>query len=338
MVELSESFLTFGKLIYQIIKLSISTMIRVPSLIHAGEFQSLKIQDMTFVAYRNQDPPLKNEVFFEEHAVIFVLEGEKKFVSPTQTIHVRKGHIVFIRRGYYLMQETIDSNYRSLVFFFNEKLLKEFVGLHLAPPAPRGGANSSQTLIVREEIFEPALESKTPEASVAPLGAGGAELLVFEITESLNKFTESIFPYFHHETPYLNHFLRLKLQELLLHILEIDVSGQFKSILFSLYKGEKVDLEYLMNSYYLKPLSLEELSRLSGRSLSAFKRDFQEQFNTSPALWIKNKRLEYAGLQLGKTDKNVSEISMEIGYESVSHFIKAYKEKFGQTPGRNGER
>lgn len=282
-------------------------MIRVPSLIHAGEFQSLKIQDMTFVAYRNQDPPLKNEVFFEEHAVIFVLEGEKKFVSPTQTIHVRKGHIVFIRRGYYLMQETIDTNYRSLVFFFNEKLLKEFVGLHL-------------------ELFEN-----------TEMGNGdNSTLLVFEITESLHKFTESIFPYFHQETPYLNHFLRLKLQELLLHILEIDVSGQFKSILFSLYKGEKVDLEYLMNSYYLKPLSLDELSRLSGRSLSAFKRDFQEQFETSPAFWIKNKRLEYAGLQLEKTNKNVSEISMEIGYESVSHFIKAYKEKFGQTPGKNG--
>lgn len=284
-------------------------MIRVPSLIHAGEFQSLKIQDMTFVAYRNQDPPLKNEVFFEEHAVIFVLEGEKKFVSPTQTIHVRKGNIVFIRRGYYLMQETIDTNYRSLVFFFNEKLLKEFVGLHF-------------------ELFE----------KTSMVNGDASTLLVFEITESLNKFTESIFPYFHSETPYLNHFLRLKLQELLLHILEIDVSGQFKSILFSLYKGEKVDLEYLMNSYYLKPLSLEELSRLSGRSLSAFKRDFQEQFTTSPALWIKNKRLEYAGLQLEKTHKNVSEISMEIGYESVSHFIKAFKEKFGQTPGRNGER
>ena len=306
-------------------------MIRVPSLIHAGEFQSLKIQDMTFVAYRNQDPPLKNEVFFEEHAVIFVLEGEKKFVSPTQTIHVRKGNIVFIRRGYYLMQETIDTNYRSLVFFFNEKLLKEFVGLHLemfttatTPPAPRGGAS--------ESTFN------SPSGGWGATSRVGGALLVFEITESLNKFTESIFPYFHHETPYLNHFLRLKLQELLLHILEIDHSGQFKSILFSLYKGEKVDLEYLMNSYYLKPLSLEELSRLSGRSLSAFKRDFQEQFNNSPALWIKNKRLEYAVLQLEKTNKNVSEISMEIGYESVSHFIKAYKSKFGRTPGKNGEK
>ena len=282
-------------------------MIRVPSLIHAGEFQSLKIQDMTFVAYRNQDPPLKNEVFFEEHAVIFVLEGEKKFVSATQTIHVRKGNIVFIRRGYYLMQETIDTNYRSLVFFFNEKLLKEFVGQHL-------------------ELFE----------NVSLRNGENSTLLVFEVTESLEKFTESIFPYFNLETQYLNHFLRLKLQELLLHILEIDASGQFKDILFSLYKGEKVDLEYLMQSYYLKLLSLDELSRLSGRSLSAFKRDFQEKFATSPAHWIKNKRLEYAGLQLENTHKNVSEISLEIGYESVSHFIKAFKEKFGKTPGRNG--
>jgi len=279
-------------------------MIRVPSLIHAGEFQSLKIQDMTFVAYRNQDPPLKNEVFFEEHAVIFVLEGEKKFVSATQTIHVRKGNIVFIRRGYYVMQETIDTNYRSLVFFFNEKLLKEFVGQHLGL--------FENTLLRNEE---------------------NSTLLVFETTESLEKFTESIFPYFTLKTQYLNHFLGLKLQELLLHILEIDISGQFKSILFSLYKGEKVDLEYLMKSYYLKLFSLEELSRLSGRSLSAFKRDFQEKFNTSPALWIKNKRLEYAWLQLENTDKNVSEISMEIGYESISHFIKAFKEKFGKTPG-----
>ena len=279
-------------------------MIRVPSLIHAGEFQSLKIQDMTFVAYRNQDPPLKNEVFFEEHAVIFVLEGEKKFVSATQTIHVRKGNLVFIRRGYYLMQETIDTNYRSLVFFFNEKLLKEFVGQHL-------------------ELFENSLIRNDENST----------LLVFEITESLDKFTESIFPYFNLKTQYLNHFLRLKLHELLLHILEIDVSKQFKNILFSLYKGEKVDLDYLMQSYYLKPLSLDELSRLSGRSLSAFKRDFQEKFEISPALWIKNKRLEYAGLQLENTHKNVSEISMEIGYESVSHFIKAFKERFGKTPG-----
>jgi len=287
-------------------------MIRVPSFIHAGEFQSLKIKDMTFVAYRNQDPPLRNEVFFEEHALIFVLEGEKKFVTPEQDIRVKKGNVVFIPRGYYTMQEAINKQYRSLVFFFNEKLLKEFVAGHLS-------------LFQENSLVEP-----DPNQG----------LLVFGINESLEKYIDSIFPYFHLETQYLNHFLNLKLQELLLHLLEIDPTGKLKSIVYNIYKGEKADLEFLMDSYYLKPLSMEELSRLSGRSLSAFKRDFQKQFQTSPALWLKNKRLEHARLLLENTGMNVSEISMEIGYESVSHFIKAFKEKYYVTPShyKEGER
>ena len=54
-------------------------MLRVPSSINSNEFESLKIQDMTFVAYRNNIYPSRNEIFFEEHAIIYVLEGEKRF-------------------------------------------------------------------------------------------------------------------------------------------------------------------------------------------------------------------------------------------------------------------
>lgn len=278
-------------------------MLRVPSSIHADQFESLKIQETTFVAYRSDVYPLKNEVFFEEHAVIYVLEGEKRFVSPHQEAHVQKGNVLFIRRGYYLMSESIDKAYKSLVFFFPEKLLKEFVGQN------------------RELFDELALQED-----------GFSPVLVLESTSSFDKFIESILPYFSSKSPYLNQFLRLKLHELLLHLIEIDTSQELKILLFSLYKGQKADLEYLMNSYYLKPLSINELARLSGRSLSAFKRDFEHQFHTSPALWIKHKRLEYASFLLENSSQNVSEISMEIGYESVSHFIKAFKEKYGFTP------
>lgn len=279
-------------------------MIRVPSFIHDGEFQSLKIEDMTFVAYRNQDPPMRNQVFFEEHTLIFVLEGEKKFISAEREILVKKGNVVFIRRGYYMIQETIDNEYRSLVFFFNEKLLKGFVAGHF-------------------DLFKNYSETDNSQSD---------ELFVLEITESLHKFTESIFPYFNLKTQYLNHFLNLKLQELLLHLLEIDHTGQLKAILYALYKGEKVDLNFLMNSYYLKPLSMLELSRLSGRSLSGFKRDFEKQFNNTPAVWLKNKRLEHARLLLENSSKSVAEISLDVCYENVSHFIKAFKEKYGFTP------
>ncbi|MCF0071700.1 helix-turn-helix domain-containing protein [Dyadobacter sp. CY261] len=282
-------------------------MLRVPSDISSQEFESLKIQDMTFVAYRNEVYPSKYDVFFEEHAVIVVLEGEKKFTSPTQEVHVDKGDILFVQRGFYLMSESIHEAYKSLVFFFDEKLLKEFVGLH-------------------------------PELFNVQNGAGLFEnpILLLKSDDNFEKFIQSVFPYFRSRTELKNHFLRLKFQELLLHLMELDNSHQLRGILYSLYKGEKVDLPFLMNSYYLKPLTLNELARLSGRSLSAFKRDFQDEFNTSPALWLKNKRLDYADFLLRNSTKNVSEISTEIGYESVSHFIKTYKEKYGTTPKRQG--
>ncbi|MFD2572463.1 helix-turn-helix transcriptional regulator [Spirosoma soli] len=282
-------------------------MLRVPSSIQADQFQSLSIRrpdasEMTFVAYRSDVYPERNEVFFEEHAVIVVLEGEKKFSSPTQELHVRKGQILFFQRGCYSMNESIDSSYRSLVFFVNEKLLKEFVGQHLT-------------------LFQ---------SVPAPLPADS--ILSLASSPTFATFIDSLLPYFGAKTPFLNELLHLKFQELLLHLLELDTSGQLRAILLHIYQGQKPDLDYLMHTYLLKPLSMNELSRLSGRSLSAFKRDFEEHFRTSPGQWIRHKRLEHAHFLLRNTDKNVSEVSLEIGYESVSHFIKAYKQQYGFTP------
>nr|WP_293834489.1 helix-turn-helix transcriptional regulator [uncultured Arsenicibacter sp.] len=283
-------------------------MLRVPSSINPETFQSLQIQDMTFVAYRSDVYPERNEVFFEEHAVIFVLEGEKKFVSPTQDLHVTKGHILFFQRGCYSMNESLDANYKSLVFFFPEKLLKEFVSQHL-------------------DIFH----NVKPVADAA--AASAEPILELAASPTFSTFIQSLLPYFGAQSLYLNDLLRLKFQELLLHLLQLDTSGKLRSLLMSIYQGQKTDLDYLMNTYLLKPLSMNELARLSGRSLSAFKRDFEAHFHTSPGHWIRSKRLEHAHFLLRNTEKNVSEVSMEIGYESVSHFIKAYKLQYGTTPG-----
>jgi AraC family transcriptional regulator, exoenzyme S synthesis regulatory protein ExsA len=290
-------------------------MLRVPSSIQPGQFQSLRIRrddasEMTFVAYRSDVYPDRNEVFFEEYTVIVVLEGEKKFSSPTQELHVRKGDILFFQRGCYSMNESIDANYRSLVFFVNEKMLKEFVNQHLA-------------------LFQ-RTQQPLPDAPILSLQQSGT----FAV------FIQSLLPFFGSTSTYLNELLRLKFQELLLHLLELDavgnpvgsLPGALRAVLWHIYQGQRIDLDYLMGTYLLKPLSMNELARLSGRSLSAFKRDFEHHFHTSPGHWIRQKRLEHAHFLLRNTAKNVSEVSMEIGYESVSHFIKAYKAQYGVTP------
>lgn len=202
------------------------------------------------------------------------------------------------------MNESIDANYKSLVFFVNEKSLKEFVGQHL-------------------NLFE-SQQTPLPDDPI----------LAFTASATFDTFINSLLPYFGAKTPFLNELLRLKSQELLIHLLELDTAEHLRAILWHIYQGQKTDLDYLMSTYFLKPLSMNELSRLSGRSLSAFKRDFEEHFHTSPGHWIRRKRLEHAHFLLRNTDKNVSEVSMEIGYESVSHFIKAYKQQYGATPKR----
>jgi AraC-like DNA-binding protein len=277
-------------------------MLRIPSSITDHQFESLKIQDMTFVAYRSDVYPAKTEVFFEEYAVIYVMEGEKKFSNPSQEVIVKKGNVLFVQRGYYLMSESIDKEYKSLVFFFNEKLLKEFVNQN-------------------RDLFDTVNETISP-------------ILILNATPNFLTFAKSLFPYFQNESAYQNQFLRIKFQELILHLLEIDRNNELRSILFRIFQGQKMELDFVMNKYFLKPLTLAELSKLSGRSLSAFKREFLEQYNTTPAAWIKEKRLEHAHFLLKNTKQNVSEISQLIGYESVSHFIKAFKDRFDITPNK----
>lgn len=201
------------------------------------------------------------------------------------------------------MSESTNAAYRSLVFFFDDKILKEFVGQNL-------------------ELFE----SHGTETINSTL------LLTLKSNETFGKYVESLLPYFKTKTKYLNQFLKLKVQELLLHLLEFDKQNQLKDLLFSIYAGQKADLEYIVNTFYQKPLSLNELARISGRSLSSFKREFLEKYGESPGQWIKDKKLEQAAFLLKNNLGNVEQVADMVGYESVSHFIKTYKAKFGITP------
>jgi AraC family transcriptional regulator, exoenzyme S synthesis regulatory protein ExsA len=278
-------------------------MLRVPSEIEAQQFESLKIQETTFVAYRSDVYPSKNDVFFEENAVIYVLEGDKIFSSSVSEVRVQKGDVLFIKRGYYLMSESINESYKSLVFFFNDKILKEFVGQNL-------------------ELFEKFNKNNFENT----------QLLTLKSNDTFGKYVESLLPYFKTKTKYLNQFLKLKVQELLLHLLEFDKNNDLKDLLFSIYVGQKTDIEFVVNTFYLKPLNLSELAKLSGRSLSAFKREFLMRFGHSPGQWIKDKKLEHSAFLLKNKMANVEEVAEIVGYESVSHFIKAFKVRFGQTP------
>ena len=78
--------------------------------------------------------------------------------------------------------------------------------------------------------------------------------------------------------------------------------------------------------------TLNEFAQLCHRSYSSFKRDFQSQYSESPGKWLLNKRLDYSVFLLLSSEKRVSDIVIDSGFVDISHYSKAFKKKFGDSP------
>ena len=125
-------------------------------------------------------------------------------------------------------------------------------------------------------------------------------------------------------------FTNVKQEELLIILLQHQ--PELAGILFDFGKPAKIDIEEFMLRHYKFNVSLAQFAYLTGRSLSAFKRDFSNLFNQTPSRWLVQKRLQEAYFLLSETHKKPSEIYLDLGFEAFSHFSFAFKKQFGLTP------
>ena len=80
------------------------------------------------------------------------------------------------------------------------------------------------------------------------------------------------------------------------------------------------------------PPSLNELSEEVGLSLKKLKEGFKEIYGDTVYAFLLDHKMNYARKLLERGQKNVNEIGLSIGYSTASHFIAAFKKKFGTTP------
>ena len=111
-----------------------------------------------------------------------------------------------------------------------------------------------------------------------------------------------------------------------------DKSGNFSQFLNGCLSES--DFKGCIEKYYDTAKNLEELSSHLNMSISSFKRKCQKEYTCSPHKWINEKKLQKACLLLDTTDYSVTDIGFICGYESLSTFMNAFKEKFGISPGK----
>ena len=127
-------------------------------------------------------------------------------------------------------------------------------------------------------------------------------------------------------TPTLEYVKTIEAIELLLR------NPELKNFLFDFSEPHKIDLEAYMNRHFSYNIPLAQFAKLTGRSLSTFKRDFVRIFGTTPEKWLQKQRLEQAHFLITQKNKRPSEIYLELGFETLSHFSFAFKKQFGITP------
>lgn len=81
-----------------------------------------------------------------------------------------------------------------------------------------------------------------------------------------------------------------------------------------------------------EPPGLQELADQVGINLKKLKMGFKQIYGDSVYSFLFDYKMEFARKLLDSGSYNVNEVGLKIGYSTASHFISAFKKKFGTTP------
>ncbi len=250
--------------------------------------------------------PIKEELFTawsECHSIVYVLSGQKKWITPSNEYLVKENQSIFVRKGAFKNQQYFEEGFCVLMFFMRDDFIKRSIDEDIA----------------RETLFLKTIDY--PEF-----------IYRINVSDSLKTLYHSFFSYLKQDKKTSQKIIELKFREMMLNICSDPNNTSFKDVLYTISKNIDNTIEQIMEEQYIYNLNVDEFARLCGRSISTFKRDFKKLYNTTPGKWLIRKRLDLARNLILTTDFTIQQICYDCGFESDSHFIRSFKKLFGMTP------
>lgn len=90
--------------------------------------------------------------------------------------------------------------------------------------------------------------------------------------------------------------------------------------------------------HYNQPLHVEKLAKEAGMSVSSLHFHFKAVTSLSPLQYLKRVRLHEARKLILTEQADVTNASLQVGYESASQFSREYRRLFGIAPSQDGRR
>jgi AraC-like DNA-binding protein len=96
--------------------------------------------------------------------------------------------------------------------------------------------------------------------------------------------------------------------------------------------GHLEEARAILRQHMQQPPSLHDLSREVAMSASLLKTSFREAFGETVFGYLRNLRLDRAREMLLVEGVSVKEAAWAVGYGSLSHFARAFRQRFGASP------
>src|ERR1700750_608759 len=248
--------------------------------------------------------PLRlGSVFQDEACFTYLKEGEMSLTSPTDNLSIQAEESVLLRCGNYFTNAIRKHSAKTCEVF----------AVHLYPDILKELYKNEFPNFIKGDAHKPYIQK-------------------IEKQDAIAHFIQSLDFYFENPNLVTDDLLKLKIKELILLLLQTDNAENIITLFSHLFNPRQAGLFEVVEAHLYSPISIVDLARLTGRSLSTFKRDFETQFCDTPANYIKEKKLEKALELLQSTELSVSEICFEVGFQDTSHFTKTFKQKYNQTP------
>jgi len=255
------------------------------------------------IYYTCYDRPTFREIHEPCHKLIHILEGEIVMITAGTQVMSRAGEYLFVGQG-------------------------DFTRIRMYPPS--GGSRIFR--MVCFNIMDKDIRSYL-QYNIRPTVSDFSHIVLRKLSD--RKLLDLLF------SPVLlsirthchpgERWMRMKVQEAI-HILTLTDKELSSFVLhFGIYSQK--DLREYMEKNYMFNAPLQKFAEYSGRSLSTFRREFQQVFGTTPARWLMERRLSAAYQKIQEEGLRPSAVYWEVGFETQAHFTRCFKQKYGRSPG-----
>ena len=233
----------------------------------------------------------------------YLLSGKKAYHAHGHSWLFKAGDAFFVKRGAYIIEKFFEETLCILTFFIPDCYLQAFMRENSSLKISSGLSQQNNDLII-------------------PL----------HVNDIMNGYIESVMPYFYSENKPSESLLELKFREALMIILTDPDNLDLKAYLQQLSSPQYDPFQQIVEANCLYNLSLEDYAKMLNLSLSSFKRHFVSVYKSSPGQWLQTKKLNHSYKLLLNTNKPITDISFESGFENSTHFSHLFKKRFGASP------